>query len=152
MAGVKGRSGGHNRKTTAQLKAEGTFDTSRHRNRVDIACKNEYPEMPSSLNQDGKELWQKVCDVLPKEVVTRLDGDSLRTYCECYQLYRKVYPMYLADPLDKELRLAWQGAIDRLDRLGRQFGWTPQARAGIHMPEEKEDIDPFEEFIKERAG
>jgi len=152
MAGVKGqRSGGHNRKTTQQLKKEGTYTNSRHGKRVDAKVAPATLPCPGDLGEHGSELWKRICHTLPKEVVTKLDSDSLRAYCETWELYRKIYPQMLADPIDKDIRISWSACIDKLDKLGRQFGWTPQARAGLQMPDKDDsETDPMVEFLKRR--
>ena len=90
--------------------------------------------------------------MLPREVITRLDTESLRIYCETWQMYCAVIPMMMADPIDKDTRITWSTLVDKLDKLGRQFGWTPQARAGITMPTKTDEEDPFETYLKQRAG
>ena len=153
MPGVKGRSGGQNRKSTKDHIADGTYQKCRHEKRLDSKVVASTPPCPADLNDYGRDLWRRICEVLPHEVVTRLDTESLRIYCETWQMYCKVIPLMIDNPIDKDLRITWAAIVDRLDKLGRQFGWTPQARAGIQMPDKSSDeSDPFEEFLKQRMG
>ena len=152
MAGVKGqRSGGHNRKTTKQLKDEGTYNKRRHGKRVDAKVDASSLPCPGDLTEHGAELWKRICQTLPREVVTKLDSDALRAYCRTWEIFRKLEQPMLDDPTDKDTRIAFFSTIDKLDKLGRQFGWTPQSRAGLQMPAKDEsETDPMVEFLKRR--
>jgi P27 family predicted phage terminase small subunit len=152
MVGVKGKSGGQNRKATSKLIAEGTYKPHRHADRLDAKVTTGPPPCPASLDDHGRDLWRRICEVLPREVITRLDTESLRIYCETWQMYCAVIPIMMADPIDKDTRITWSTLVDKLDKLGRQFGWTPQARAGITMPTKTDEEDPFETYLKQRAG
>jgi len=153
MAGVKGqRSGGHNRKTAAQHKAEGTYKPSRHGNRVDLEVDTAAPVMPRGLEKAGKEMWKRICQTLPEKTVTKLDADSLRMYCETWQVYLKLYPIFRDDPLDSKARQSWQACVATLDKLGRQFGWTPQSRSALETPEPEQEDDPLKLYMERRKS
>lgn len=150
MPGVKGASG-RPAKSTEQHRQDGTYQKCRHENRVDAKIPPATLPCPGDLNEHGAELWKRICATLPREVVTKLDADSLRAYCETWELYRKVYPKMIADPFDKDTRILWANCIDKLDKLGRQFGWSPQSRASLQMPPKDEsDTDPMVEFMRRR--
>lgn len=151
MPGVKGRSGGQNRKTTAELKATGGYRKDRHGSRAEFKAGK--PKKPSHLGENGSKTWARVLDSLPKEAVSALDTDALTMFCDMIDLYYAISPQVQADPLDKDLSGLLMKTSEKIDRLGRQFGWTPQSRAGIQVkaaPEEPES-DPME-FILNRMG
>lgn len=151
MPGAKGRSGGHNRKTTAQLEQEGTIRNDRHGKRVDAKVPPATLPCPGELTEVGQELWRRIVSTLPREVVTNLDSDALLSYCRVWQTLAKVWPQFDADPIDKDLRITAMNLLDRLDKLGRQFGWTPQSRAALQMPDgDGDDADPMLEFLKRK--
>lgn len=153
MPGVKGqRSGGHNKKMTEQHKADGTYQKCRHETRVDTKVPSSILPCPADLGEHGAELWKRICATLPKELITKLDTDSLMAYCQTWELYRKIIPQVLDDPMDKHLTCLWAKTVDKLDKLGRQFGWTPQARAGLHMPAKEDTEDAMTEFLKRRTS
>src|SRR5690606_30696209 len=99
MAGVKGRSGGHNRKTTQTLKEEGGYRTTRHANRADVLVEPAKLPCPEHLGPIGKEAWSRIINALPESVVTKLDADSLSAYCDCLEVYAKLRPMFYDDPI-----------------------------------------------------
>lgn len=151
MPGKKGASG-RLPKSTAQHLEDGTYREHRHGKRVDSKVPSASLPVPGDMGEHAAELWKRICATLPKEIITKLDSDALRVYCETWEMYRILQPQFAADPLDKDLRLAWSQIVDRLEKLGRQFGWTPQTRASLQMPAKNEDeIDPMAIFLKRRA-
>lgn len=99
-------------------------------------------DCPDDLNEVGREIWTRVCDSLPAGVVTSLDIDALGRLCRISQTYARLYPKFDENPLDKDLRITALALASELDKLGRQFGMTPQSRAALKVPkEEEEDVD-----------
>lgn len=151
MPGIKGKSGGHNRKTTAEHATDGTYRAHRHSSRADVRVTPSALDCPEDLGDIAKETWSGVVDSLPEELLTKVHVGSLRMYCETIEQYRHVWPLFCADPLDKDLRITAMALIDRADKLGRQFGWTPQALAGLRVPpSDKDEPDPMVEFLRGR--
>lgn len=151
MPGAKGRSGGHNRKSTAAHKAAGTFRNDRHANKADDV---EGPAMdltpPGRLNEGAREVWQRVVETLQDNALRVVDQDALAAYCETVDIHNVIAPQFRADPLDKELRITWKEVSAVMDRLGRQFGWTPQARAAINVTPPEPEMTEFERKRLER--
>ena len=153
MAGVKGRSGGHNRKSTAQLKAEGGYAVNRHRDRADETIKPTKLKRPTHFKKIGRDAWDRIVSALPEALLTSLDPDSLTMYCDLLENYHKLRPLFSADPLDKDTRIAFMATIDHLDKIGRQFGWSPQSRSGLKLPENKrEDESAFGVLLSRMSG
>jgi P27 family predicted phage terminase small subunit len=151
MPGVKGASGRPGKPTDQHLQ-DGTYRKHRHANRVDNKVQPAPMPVPGNLGEHAAEMWKRIVGALPPEVLTNLDKDALMLYCQTWQTYCKIQPLFDADPVDKELRIAWTSCVDRLDKLGRQFGWTPQSRATLQMPAKDEDAeDPMTLFLKRRA-
>lgn len=149
MVGVKGRSG-RKRKPTAQHKAEGTYNATRHKNRADVNVRPSTLSPPAHLTDAGKELWRRILDTLPAQIISKLDIEALSAYCDAVELYTKLRPMIMADPADKEVRIAWVAAANQMDKIGRQFGWTPVSRASLTMPPDDGGDDPLVEMMKRR--
>ena len=143
MASQKGRKGigGRPPKATATLKAEGGYRATRHRDRVDVNIAPAKLAIPKHLGEAGRDLWQRVVGSLPEALLTSLDPDSLTQFCDMADAYAKIRPVFIADPIDKEIRISYMAVVSAMDRLGRQFGWTPQSRAGLQMgkKEDKEE-------------
>lgn len=150
MVGQPGK-GGRPPKSTEQHLIDGTYRPDRHAKRVDSKVAPASLPVPGDLGDEAAELWKRIVSSLPKEILTNLDKDSLRVYCETWQIYLKIQPLFNADPTDKELRITWASLVDKLDKLGRQFGWSPQTRASLQMPTKNdEDEDPMTLFLKRR--
>lgn len=151
MPGVKGKSGGHNRKSVTEHARDGTYRRDRHGSRVDLRIQPARLQCPDDLGEIASDVWTKVVTSLPEEILNNVHENSLRMYCETIEQYRHVWPLFCADPLDKDLRITAMALIDRADKLGRQFGWTPQALAGLRVPQDdKEEVDPMVEFLRAR--
>ena len=91
MAGQKGRSGGQNRKPTAQLKETGGYRATRHKKRADVLVIPCRVEPPSILGTVGKEAWIRYVNNLPEALITNLDTDGLTQFCQALELYPKVW-------------------------------------------------------------
>ena len=65
MAGVKGqRSGGHNAKTTAELRLAGTLRKDRHAGVKSPEPQKGRPKSPKKLSGDALAEWNRMCDRL----------------------------------------------------------------------------------------
>lgn len=145
--------GGRPRKPTDKHKEEGTFRKHRHAKRVDAQVQSGIPPIPGDLDDEGREAWRLITTELPKEIFNRVDRFVLHEFCECWSLSCKLRPQMAADPLDKDIRIAWTSTKDRLIRLGALVGWSPQSRAGLQMPDKpEEEIDPMAVFLQRRLG
>jgi len=152
MAGAKGRSGGHNRKATRELKADGGFRSHRHGDRADVKIPVAKLSPPEILTDAQRELWLRVVSTLPVGLVTKLDQELLLAYCDQWEAYLMLRRSYLADPIDKDIRISYKSCVDTLDKLGRQLGWSTQSRPALQMPSDKDDNDdPFSTFL-DRMG
>lgn len=153
MAGVKGRSGGHNRKRTEQLKAEGGLRKHRHENRADVLVPAAKVSAPSHLGEAGRELFDRIVDTLPKSLITKATIESLGMYADLWECYLSLRPQFLADPIDKDIRISYMSVVDRIDKIGRQFGWTPLALSGLKVPEKPDEADDvFEALLSRMSG
>jgi P27 family predicted phage terminase small subunit len=153
MAGVKGRSGGQNRKATETLKNEGGYRSARHKDRADVVIPASAIKPPQHLGKAGKDLWDRVISSIPPSMITKLDPDSLSAFCDLADVYENIRPMFMADPIDKDIRITYMAVVDRMDKLGRQFGWTPQSRAGLQLGKPKdEDESAFASLLSRMSG
>ena len=140
---------GRRPKSSADHKRDGTFRADRHGNRADLKlppATNREP--PEDMAAEGKELWHRVVESMPKESFTLISREGLVAYCEAWLMLRLVTPIAFADPSDKNKRIAWKSAIETVDKLGRQFGWTPSAAASIKtQPVDNEQPSDFEKWL-----
>lgn len=119
-------------KSSAEHFRDGTFRADRHGNRQDLKlarAKNLDP--PEDLDDVGRQLWYRVVDAMPDGGLSELSLEALQVYCEGWSALRKITPIYMANPIDKETRISWKAALEVVDNLGRQFGWSPLSAAKI---------------------
>lgn len=118
----------------------------------DIAC-------PEWVPEDGKRLWDEVVPPLfHAGLMTSVDVLGLARYCEAFHQYlacvRFLERKGTAHPITDERgrviavrafpQLAQRNALaDQMQRLEREFGMTPAARANLARPPEEETASPF---------
>lgn len=122
------------------------------------------PRMPATMGDTAKMVWRRVMrDFGDTGVITALDGDALRVYCEAAARY-----VYAAEMLEKAgplIRGARQGELvknplnqvvrdnaDLMRAYARELGLTPGSRAGL-TGKSPGDEDPMEkEFFGGRRS
>jgi P27 family predicted phage terminase small subunit len=86
MAGVKGRSGGRNAKTVEQLKAEGTFDPSRHAGIENPLPVPGMPKPPAKLGKIARREWRRMVELLEaNHTLSRELAGALYQYCRLFE-------------------------------------------------------------------
>jgi phage terminase small subunit len=151
MPGVKGRSGGHNAKPASEHAKDGTFRRDRHGSRTELHVEPASLVAPFEQDSEERMAWDRIVNTLPPEQITNLDFDKLCVYCEAWGQYRRVWPEFVKDPLDKDVRITALNLMDRVIALGREFGTSPMSRMSLKLPqEEKDDKDPLTEFLSRK--
>lgn len=153
MAGVKGRSG-RPQKSVAKHKKDGTYQKCRHEKRAENSGKfNSAITKPEGLDEIAGSHWDEVIAQLSDTgVIKTIDSASIRAMCECWSLYRSLYPLHYADPMDKDVRLAMHAALEKWNYYMCRFGMTPADRAKLRPDSVPEvEVDPFAAFM-ERKG
>ena len=85
MAGVKGRSGGHNKKSRDQHEREGTYRPDRHGGRRSPDPPRGRPEPPEPLEGMAAREWNRMCDRLAHDGVLSLVDDAVMyEYCRLF--------------------------------------------------------------------
>ncbi|XZE56144.1 hypothetical protein SH139x_002225 [Planctomycetaceae bacterium SH139] len=150
MAGQKGRSG-RLPKPTEQHVLDGTYRSDRHARRADVLVMAEQLQCPESLTGAAREAWERITLALPDDMLSRLDVDALWLYCQSWAQLLKVWPMFEDNPLDKDARITAMALCTEVDKLGRQFGWSPLSRASLRVPQREEADDPLTELMRRKA-
>lgn len=152
MAGQAGRPVA---KSKEQLKREGGYREDRHADRIDLRQENFKSlnkEPPQHMGNYAKDCWRYQVENLPEESLTTLDHFSLMIFCDMYEVYCKSRQILKNDALDSKARQAMMSAAQAMDKIGKQFGWTPQSRAGIPQVEKDDDDDAFSSLIASMKG
>lgn len=113
------------------------------------------PVQPEDMDERAKEVWARVTEAMALTgILTPVDSDSLRAYCEAVSRYEHAARMLAeSGPL---VRGARQGELVKnplhqvvrdnaaLIRLfARELGFVPAAREGIKVGGAGEAADPF---------
>lgn len=120
------------------------------------------PTMPANMTKRAAAIWRRVIrDYGNTGVLTAVDGDVLRAYCEAVDRY-EVAAIKLAEegPLaigarNKEtvknpLHQIVRDNADLMRQMARELGLTPAARSGIKAPLKESDDDALGAW--EKAG
>jgi len=85
MAGVKGRSGGHNAKTVKALGLSGTFRKHRHAEIKNPDPPLGIPQPPKKLDGDAKKEWTRMLERLNlSRTLSTVDDGALYQYCRLF--------------------------------------------------------------------
>ena len=147
---------GRKPKPTAILKAQGTYDASRHKNRLE-ADGIPMPPVVQSANDTFEWLVKKLDDL---GVVAEIDAMALQMLADAwedYQVARNVIkehgPTYTTTTAQGDLM--WRprpeismmnNAWTKVEKMMVQFGLTASSRAKIEM---KEKIQTLEDLIED---
>ena len=142
---------GRKPKPTAMLKAQGTFDASRHKNRLEA---DGIPSVPAvqSAGETFDWLVKKLDDL---GVVADVDGMALQMLADAwedYQVARNVIkeqgPTYSTTTAQGDLMwrprpevLMMNQSWAKVEKMMVQFGLTASSRAKIEMQEKIETLD-----------
>jgi P27 family predicted phage terminase small subunit len=105
--------------------------------------RNGPPVAPSDLDPAARTVWRRVVRDMPKGVITRVDADTLRCFCEAVTRYaeasrlltqtglivRGQHNELVKSPVHQILR----DHRDAIRLFGRELGMSPSARAGLKM-------------------
>lgn len=113
------------------------------------------PVKPTGMSREASAIWRRLIrDYGPTGVLTAVDSDVLRAYCEAVVRYSKAAELLeesgplvrgarrgelVTNPLH---RIARDNA-DLVRQLARELGFTPSARSAIKSPTEGGEVDPL---------
>jgi len=130
---------------------DGTYRKDRHGSRTELHVDPARLKCPFPKATEEYAAWMRIVTTLPAEHITHLDFDKLKVYCDAWGQYCRVWPQFVADPLDKDIRITALALADKVIVLGKEFGTSPLARMTLKMPaEEKEEQDPLVELINRK--
>lgn len=146
-------SGGQNRKTTKQLKDEGTFRKDRHGNKIELSLLKEVPTPPDDFDAEHRKEWERVCRLLifNAEIMTQVDVDSVRKYCELSIFTRKLFQNLIKTGTTFETKgklikanpafEQYTKACGLLFRLFEKFAFDPRSRQALKVESKSKEAD-----------
>jgi phage terminase small subunit len=127
---------------TPILKAQGTYREDRHARRADGAFPRGKPTCPKFLTGEARSEWNRQVKALAQAgVLSLVDRVLLAAWCATWQQYVE------AEGDNGERRRL----VDALVKLGREFGFSPVARAKVATTGQAPEVDALDEFL-EGAG
>lgn len=168
MAGVKGRSGGHNAKTQEQHRLEGTGRKDRHTGYRNPEPATGMPAKPDRLTGEAAAEWDRMVGRLEQcKTLAVVDDAILVEYCELHALTHRLQGEIDELPALFFEKTSVDGAgVEHVEpkvhpgvgqlrqaRMAKrtllvEFGLTPASRGRVKIPEQPGEPDPFAEFDK----
>ncbi|MBQ2262731.1 MAG: hypothetical protein II336_15335 [Loktanella sp.] len=157
MPGVKGRSGGGNKKSIEQHQLEGSYRADRHanvlvpeKNRVRVEPQQHLLEINPVINR--KEIFEYFADVLHEQGMTQeVDSILLSQLVEAQAMYVTALAYYKSDPeamIGKKLafNLALEASREVRIIMG-EFRLLPSSRT-VNLDKTKQvEADPVADFL-----
>lgn len=168
MAGVKGRSGGHNAKTRKQLELEGTLRSGRHRDLKNPDPPLGKPLPPKALEGEALAEWHRMIVRLEtSKTLSLVDDAILYDYCQMHATTEQIQKAVNGLTCLFFIKVGFGGAEEpkthpmvvqlRQYRLALrvflvEFGLTPASRGRVKATGEGDKPeDPFAEFEDEAS-
>jgi P27 family predicted phage terminase small subunit len=161
MAGVRGRSGGSNRKSVEQHHQQGTFRRDRH-GEVDREA-TAAPEPPAYLDEGAQAVWRELMPSLAAfGLFTALDGPKLELLCIHVAHHRRLYVALNAclakckasgTPVDtSRMTRALRQEASTIQHLAAGFGLDPADRVRLRVPRPpSEPSNPLSRLLQASA-
>jgi P27 family predicted phage terminase small subunit len=126
------------------------------------------PRMPPDMTDRAKQVWRRIVrDYGATGVLTTVDADVLRIYCESVARYEQAGALF--DASGPVIRATGTGArrgelvknplaqivrdqADLVRSMARELGLTPSARSGLHALEDLGEADPLDALLRRRPG
>lgn len=118
------------------------------------------PRMPADMSDEAKRVWRRVIrDFGATGVLTAVDADALRTYCEAVVRYvQAARTLEATGPLVRGARGGElvKNPLHQIVRdnanlqraFARELGLTPSARTGLTVGMEADPDDPFAAWLR----
>jgi P27 family predicted phage terminase small subunit len=143
MAGVKGRSDGHNRKPTVLRLLQGN-PSKRPINRQEPQVPARMPQCPKHLHGEARAEWKRLAPQLfAAGLLTELDAAALAALCVTWALWLEAKQKLASEGLTVTGRggavraSPWVAIASRAQRdmqaLAAEFGLTPSSRQRIRV-------------------
>lgn len=164
MAGVKGQSGGHNKKPVEVHKRNGTYREDRHGSDAEIVLTNyldipqEIPE-PNIKDHECKEQYYGLIKLLLRlNLITKTDFPEIEMMYDALQKYKEVSvqlaKVNMVEDIDtyrklSTLQLKYQ---DRFSRIGSRYCLSPAVRSRMTIAalNIQKEVDQQNESIVQR--
>lgn len=138
-------------KPTAQHKIEGTYNSTRHKDRIDDVFEQGVPEKPSTLKGRASEAWDLITSGTPDAILCLVDQLSLEAAARWFAKWDQWMTNIEETPGGYKEQILAGHAWNQFQTIASKFGLTPADRAKIKAPEGQKEDDPLVEMLKQRA-
>lgn len=140
-------------KSTAQHKADGTYNVTRHRNRADVNWPAHAPEPPADLTPYAYNMWQTYIATCPPEMLSEVDSTVLEQACRWGAISAELTTFVEHNPLQLDVLKAAATASQKFYAYCSKLGLSPVDRARLKAPDPKSlDDDPLDSMLRITAG
>jgi len=150
--------GGHNAKPTEKHKAEGTYNATKHRDRLTFPVLDAIPKPPGYFTKEQVVKWNLFCTMLKRDgMLSDTYLELLERYCNAWLTWWKAHKEVdekgiTFDTGSGQTKQNPAVAIEKemlalMLRILQDFGYTPRSAMAIKMPGGKDEKDPMEEFL-----
>jgi P27 family predicted phage terminase small subunit len=157
LAGVKGRSGGHNRKPTWLKVLQGNPGRRPLHLEGEPQPRVALPRCPPQLGDAAKAEWKRIAPQLYKlGLLTLIDRAALTGYCAAYGTFIEAEAALrqagLDEAIERVLRKISCSSLAMMHRYATEFGMTPASRTRVRaaaLPTTGE-LPADEAFLRQR--
>lgn len=152
---------GRKPKPTAQHKKEGTYNATKHRDRMTFPALDDIPPAPQYFTREQKAKWAVFCTMLKRdEMLSDTYLELLERYCNCWQTWSKArqevdqFGITLFNEKNQAFKnpavLVEKDMLALMVRILEQFGYTPRAAMSMKQTgSKKEDDDPIMRLLND---
>jgi P27 family predicted phage terminase small subunit len=120
------------------------------------------PVMPAGMSEAAQAIWKRVMrDYSHTGILTSVDTDALRVYCEAVVRYEHAAAMLegsgplvrgarRGDLIKNPLHQIVRDNADLIRAFAREFGFTPSARSALTAVQEPEEYDATSRWLAGR--
>ena len=140
-------------KRKEELIEQGTFRKHRHANKIELSLLKDVPEPPDDFDDEHRKEWERVCRLLifNAEIMTQVDVDSVRKYCELSVFTRKLFQNLIKTGTTFETKgklikanpafEQYTKACGLLFRLFERFAFDPRSRQALKVESKNKEAD-----------
>lgn len=139
-------------KPTAQHKVEGTYNSTRHKARIDGTFETGKPAKPESLSGRASLCWDLIVAGTPDSVLCLVDGLSLEAAARWFAKWDEWMTNIEQNPGGYKGQILAGHAWNQFQTIASKFGLTPADRAKIKAPDGPGEDDPLVSLLKRRAS
>ncbi len=149
---------GRKPKSTAQHKAEGTYNATKHRDRLAFPMLDTIPKPPGYFTKEQVAKWNGICAMLKRDgMLSDTYLELLERYCNAWLTWWKArqhvdskgltYISNTGNPHQNPSVQIEKEMLALMLRILQDFGYTPRSAMAIKVPGGKDDADPMAEFL-----